>query len=367
MLWQRIITALILLPLVLFAIFFLSLESFSFIMALVILIGCWEWSGFIAKIPFLYRVIYVGVSAGLMALVYKGSLPLAYWNGWMMPEGITEWLQISDLAFLSLILSAIWWLFAFILILIFPGMSQSLVKNILLMALVGWLILIPTWVAFTGLRSIGMALDFHRGSNMLLFTLCLVWAADTGAFILILIFPGMSQSLVKNILLMALVGWLILIPTWVAFTGLRSIGMALDFHRGSNMLLFTLCLVWAADTGAFIAGKLFGKHKLAPHVSPKKTWEGVFGGVLFATLVVIAAVNILSIPEPQLPGLIFMTIIIVTFSIVGDLTESIFKRHAGVKDSGHILPGHGGILDRIDGLTAAMPLCLLGFAMLGIN
>ncbi|MCP4411035.1 MAG: phosphatidate cytidylyltransferase, partial [Gammaproteobacteria bacterium] len=140
-----------------------------------------------------------------------------------------------------------------------------------------------------------------------------------------------------------------------------------DFHRGSSLLLFSLCLVWAADTGAFIAGKAFGKHKLAPHVSPKKTWEGVAGGALLAILVAIVSSHLLSIPDKQLPGLALMVVIIVSYSVIGDLTESIFKRLAGVKDSGNILPGHGGVLDRIDGLTAVMPLCLLGYAILGIN
>jgi len=296
--WQRIITALILLPLAVFAIFFISLEAFSFLIAVIILIGCWEWSGFVKKINFWQRIVYVVISAALMALVYYNSLPIAYWNGWVIPQGIMEWLQIRDLAFISIILASIWWLVA---------------------------------------------------------------------FVLVIVFPKISQSLINNLLLMIIVGWLLLIPTWVALTGMRSIGMALDFHRGSNLLLFSLCLVWAADTGAFVAGKMFGKHKLAPHVSPKKTWEGVIGGALLATLVVIFSVDLLFISKAELPGLILMVIIIVSFSVIGDLTESIFKRLAGVKDSGSILPGHGGILDRIDGLTAAMPLCLLGFAILGIN
>ncbi len=296
--WQRIITALILLPIVLFAIYFLSLKSFSLLVAIIILIGSWEWSGFINKITLLQRYFYVLMTFALMVLIYLYSLPLEYWNGWLMPEGFMEWLQIRDLAQISIILACIWWVLA---------------------------------------------------------------------LVLVIIFPRVSQSLVKNLFLMAAVGWLVLIPTWVALTGLRSIGMLMDFYRGSNLLLFSLCLVWAADTGAFIAGKAFGKHKLAAHVSPKKTWEGVLGGVMLSTLVVIAAVNILAIPESQIPGLILIACIIVAFSVIGDLTESIFKRLAAVKDSGNILPGHGGILDRIDGLTASIPLCLLGFAVLGIN
>lgn len=298
MLWQRITTALIMLPLALFAIFFLPLESFSKVVAVIVLIGFWEWTGFIGNISFFSRVVYVLVSAALMWFVFKNSLPIDYWNGWIPPESISELFLLRDAAFISLILSALWWVFA---------------------------------------------------------------------FILVIIFPKISENFISNFFIMALIGWLLLIPTWVALTGLRSIGMALDFSRGSGLLLFALCLVWAADTGAFVSGKMFGKHKLAPHVSPKKTWEGVLGGVIFATLISFIAVKTLSIPEDKFIGLAILAAVIVSFSVIGDLTESIFKRLSGLKDSGKILPGHGGILDRIDGLTAALPLCLLGFAILGIN
>ena len=298
MLWQRITTALIMLPLALFAIFLLPLETFSKVVAVIVLIGFWEWTGFIGKVSFISRVAYVLVSAGLMWFVYNNSLPIDYWNGWILPESLGELFQLRDAAFISLILSALWWVFA---------------------------------------------------------------------FILVIVFPKISESFISNFFIMAVIGWLLLVPTWVALTGLRSIGMALDFSRGSGLLLFALCLVWAADTGAFVSGKMFGKHKLAPHVSPKKTWEGVLGGVLFATLISFVAVKTLSIPEDKFIGLAILASIIVSFSVIGDLTESIFKRLSGLKDSGKILPGHGGILDRIDGLTAALPLCLLGFAILGIN
>ncbi len=296
--WQRIITALIMLVFALSAIFFLPLETFSGVVAIIVLIGSWEWSGFFNKNNRLLKILYVLITAALMWVIYNHSLPQEYWNGWMIPEGIKEWFQLKDLAFISVVLACIWWVFA---------------------------------------------------------------------FVLVLVFPKISRSIINNMFLMAIIGWLMLLPTWVALTGIRSIGMAMDFHRGSSILLFSLCLVWAADTGAFIAGKAFGKHKLAPHVSPKKTWEGVVGGAILAILVAIISSHLLSIPDKQLPGLALMVVVIVSYSVIGDLTESIFKRLAGVKDSGNILPGHGGVLDRIDGLTAVMPLCLLGYAILGIN
>lgn len=298
MLWQRVITALILLPLAIFAIFSLRLESFSLVVALIMLVGSWEWTGFIRNVHFGLRLAYVVVTAGIMLYVVNHALPMAFWHGWIFPEHISEWFKLRDAAFISLLLGALWWLFA---------------------------------------------------------------------FVLVLVFPRISQSFSDKFIVMAIVGWLILIPTWVALTGLRSIGIGLDFYRGSSLLLFALCLVWAADTGAFFSGKLLGKHKLAAHVSPKKTWEGVIGGAVLASVVAYLGVIYLSIPETQYLGLALVTLVVVAFSVVGDLTESIFKRLANVKDSGQILPGHGGILDRIDALTSAMPLCLLGFAIVGIT
>jgi len=96
--WQRIITALIMLPLAVFAIFFLPLETFSYVVAIIILIGFWEWTGFVSKISFLHRVIYVLFSAGLMVFVAKNSLPLEYWHGWIIPETLTELFKMKDAA-----------------------------------------------------------------------------------------------------------------------------------------------------------------------------------------------------------------------------------------------------------------------------
>ncbi len=119
-------------------------------------------------------------------------------------------------------------------------------------------------------------------------------------------------------------------------------------------------LVWAADSGAYLFGRLFGKHKLAPCVSPGKTWEGFFGGLL--TSAFISWLFGLWAPLVVAPAtLLICSLIAALASVLGDLTESMFKREAGIKDSGHLIPGHGGILDRIDSLTAAVPVfsCLL--------
>jgi phosphatidate cytidylyltransferase len=156
----------------------------------------------------------------------------------------------------------------------------------------------------------------------------------------------------------ALAGLLALAPAWVAMVRLR-----VDVPRGAQWVLFALCLVWAADIGAYIAGRSFGRVKLAPLVSPGKTWEGVAGGLLFAALVALWGSRWFAVPVGQFVPL---CLVVVGFSIVGDLTESLLKRFAGLKDSGTLFPGHGGVMDRIDSLTSAMPVLLLGLVALGV-
>ena len=124
-----------------------------------------------------------------------------------------------------------------------------------------------------------------------------------------------------------------------------------------------MLLVVAADIGAYFAGRQFGRNKLAPRVSPGKTWEGVLGGVAGAAIVAAVGVTLFEVPIGPFIGLSLVTVLA---SVVGDLTESLFKRHAGVKDSGSLLPGHGGVLDRVDSVTAAAPIFLVGLERLGL-
>lgn len=133
---------------------------------------------------------------------------------------------------------------------------------------------------------------------------------------------------------------------------------------GYPYIILLMLLVWGADTAAYFAGRAFGRHKLLPSVSPGKTWEGVIGA-LFASLV-IAAVGALwfDLPPERWPVFLAVSLVTVIFSVVGDLNESYFKRRAGMKDSSHLLPGHGGILDRLDSLTAAAPIFLMGLNLL---
>ena len=151
-------------------------------------------------------------------------------------------------------------------------------------------------------------------------------------------------------------GFLVLVPSWVALVYL----LARD-PQAPRTLLFLFVLIWLADTAAYFAGSMFGKNKLAPQISPGKTWEGVAGGVISAVLLAwVCGTMIWHYDAGMLLRWIGLAIITVLMSVVGDLTESKLKRIAKVKDSGNWLPGHGGVLDRIDALTAAAPVFVLG-------
>jgi phosphatidate cytidylyltransferase len=153
-------------------------------------------------------------------------------------------------------------------------------------------------------------------------------------------------------------GVLALVPAWLALVRLR-----LSLPLGAQWVLFALLLVWVADIGAFFVGRRFGRVRLAPEVSPGKTWEGALGGLAVSALVAVAgAVWFRVALLPFLP----LCLAAVGFSIVGDLTESLLKRFAGMKDSGSMLPGHGGVMDRIDSLTGAAPVLLLGLTLLKV-
>jgi phosphatidate cytidylyltransferase len=153
-------------------------------------------------------------------------------------------------------------------------------------------------------------------------------------------------------------GVLALVPSWLALVRLRLI-----LPDGAQWVLFALVLVWVADIGAFFFGRLFGRIRLAPTVSPGKTWEGLLGGVAVSMLVAIIGSRWFQVP---LAAFLPLCLAAVGFSVVGDLTESLLKRFAGMKDSGSIFPGHGGVMDRIDSLTGAAPVLLLGLSLLGV-
>jgi len=203
-----------------------------------------------------------------------------------------------------------------------------------------------------------------EGINPVIFS-GLIVAAIWWFFSLILVasYPKTSTLWARSKMVKTVFGLFTLLPFFWSMVVLRSVNIHHDFYYGGALLMFVFLLVWAADTGAYFCGKRFGKHKLAPNVSPGKTIEGFMGGAVSSMLVAFVGRILFDIPSDKM-GLFFAAALITTFvSALGDLSESIFKREANLKDSGNLLPGHGGILDRIDSLTAAVPVFALTYLM----
>lgn len=266
MLKQRIITALILLPLILGAIFYLNTPWFALAIAIPVALGAWEWANLMGIEDSGARLPYVALVLVLLALVY-----------------------ITHLNFV-LYLGCLWWIAAVVLVRAYPE-KVSLWESRQRMGLIGLLVLVPAW-----------------------------WS--------LILIQGQTD--------------------------------------GSWWLLYVMLLVWGADTGAYFVGRKLGKNKLAPAVSPGKSIEGLLGGL--ATTAVIAFIVAFCTSASDKVGLVpflLVSLVAVIGSVFGDLAESMFKRHRGIKDSSQLLPGHGGILDRIDSITAAVPLFASGMVLLG--
>ena len=229
------------------------------------------------------------------------------------------------------------------------------------------------WSAWIGRLSVG------GRSVWLVLVAGIMWAVETWqlaawlqwaplfwlfALVLVVRYPQ-GTGLWSSVAAMSILGFLVIVPAWAAVVHIKDHGaLGLD---GPWALLFVLLWVWAADTGAYFAGRRFGKHKLAPSVSPGKTIEGLVGGVLLS-LAVVVAVHQLAPIAIDAPLILLLPVALVTVlaSVLGDLFESMVKRFRGVKDSGNVLPGHGGMLDRVDSVTAALPVAvaLLSWAQL---
>lgn len=179
-----------------------------------------------------------------------------------------------------------------------------------------------------------------------LLQMLILWGVLVAAVFWLFVAPVLliSKAQIKNRLVLSIIGLIVILPFGLSLLALREINPLL--------LLLFMVAVWIADSAAYFAGKKFGKHKLAPMISPGKTWEGVLGAWLAVTVYGVALCYL----THQNYWFILMLWGVTVISIMGDLLESLFKRQAGVKDSGSLLPGHGGILDRIDGLTSSMPL-----------
>lgn len=178
------------------------------------------------------------------------------------------------------------------------------------------------------------------------------------AFLLVVSYPASAKLWGKSPILQAIFAFHTLIPFVIGVLSLRLDNYVSDALHGVQLLLYVFILVWAADSGAYFAGRALGKHKLAPKVSPGKTWEGVIGGVLTAAVLAFLFIHFAGdslFTRGNIQSLTALSAATVAISVLGDLTESMFKREAGIKDSSNLIPGHGGVLDRIDSLTAAVP------------
>ncbi len=161
-------------------------------------------------------------------------------------------------------------------------------------------------------------------------------------------------------------GLLVLVPAWVGLNHLRT-GSFQFGQVGNNLwvILYVLCVVWVADIGAYFAGRAFGKAKLAPRVSPGKSWAGVWGGLAAVGAFAVLVSQLASASPRETVLLVIASLVTGLVSVLGDLLESMLKRFRGIKDSSQLLPGHGGIMDRIDSLTAAIPVFALIITQLG--
>jgi phosphatidate cytidylyltransferase len=226
------------------------------------------------------------------------------------------------------------------------------------------------WAAFGALRGVPSRAAY-AACIALLSALAWRWSADPAHLRLLLgaacawwVIALLWLSLVPSRHYPALVlacGLPVLVPAFVALARLQVATMG--FARGPQVVLWLVLLVVAADIGAYFAGRGLGRRKLAPRVSPGKTWEGALGGLIVVALVAWGGAAHFGFAPL---GVVFFGCAVGIFSIIGDLTESMFKRAAGLKDSGAMLPGHGGLLDRMDSVTAAAPLYALGLFGSGV-
>ncbi len=253
---RRVVTALILVPLFLAALFLLSGWVFAGFLGLILLLGAWEWGGLCELDP-TRRSLWL-----LACTLLAAGLYLVHGLG------------------LAVIIGVVFWIGAIAAVIAFP-----------------------------------------RGRTF--------WAT-------------------RSVRLSA--GILVLIPAWAALLMLQAM------PQGPWLVLWTMLMVWGSDIGGYFFGRAMGRHKLAPSVSPGKTVEGLFGGVGVALLLSLIMVVAAGLPASALFGVIVITLLVVAAAVFGDLFESLIKRVSGVKDSGNLLPGHGGVLDRVDAVLAAAPV-----------
>ncbi len=199
--------------------------------------------------------------------------------------------------------------------------------------------------------------EWHNDTSLIAY-----WASLAGwlvAVCMILFTPNGHFLWSRTPWVRLILGVILLVGFWVSIISLRSNHILTDNLRGGWIVLFMLTIIWAADIGGYTFGKLFGKHKLAPRVSPGKTWEGFLGGVVFSLIVATVGSYLLELPISNVLLFISAIFVMVVISVFGDLFESLLKRQVHLKDSSNLLPGHGGVLDRMDSSIAMAPFFLL--------
>jgi len=228
------------------------------------------------------------------------------------------------------------------------GLNSVMARGTYMLAFVAITAVLAAYIGFE--QNILLA----EAPRFLLLAACTWWAI---AVLWVQSFPS-SAILWGRRWLCLLMGVLVLLPMWLAFVGLMSLA------EGPKLVLSVVLLVALADIGGYFVGRAIGRTKLAPKVSPGKTWEGLLGGQLAIVLVVGTTASFLDLDAGRIGLWLGLAMVTGLASVLGDLLESMVKRHRGVKDSGTILPGHGGVLDRIDGLTAALPVFSLVLSLL---
>ncbi|NRA55647.1 MAG: phosphatidate cytidylyltransferase [Gammaproteobacteria bacterium] len=231
-------------------------------------------------------------------------------------------------------------------------LSRSIFTVSLALTLLSLAVVVPT-------EEIWRSSQLHPLYLAVLLIGALWWACS---ILMVFKYPKGEGRWADNDFVKALFGQLTLVPFWVGIMAIRAFGYDNDQNQGAILVLAVFVIVWGADVGAYFVGRKFGRHKLMPKVSPGKTIEGSAGGMVTALLASMIANSYFYHIEPV--SLLLLVIITSLASVFGDLSESMYKRSAGIKDSGTILPGHGGILDRIDSLTAAVPVFALCYMVL---
>ena len=224
------------------------------------------------------------------------------------------------------------------------------------------------WTSMAARVAYGLAVAIILSGLLTVNAVSVLWLALLWwlvSFLMVRSYPGGSQFW-QSPTIRTLIGVLVLVPAWVGLNHMRT--GVFQFGVSSNnllLILYVFCIVWVADIGAYFAGRAFGKAKLAPRVSPGKSWAGVWGGLL-AVAILASLVGLLAQASPaNTLMLVLASLVTGLVSVLGDLVESMMKRFRGIKDSSQLLPGHGGIMDRIDSLTAAIPVFALMITLLG--